>query len=98
MNREFVKKLVKAEMLRYEALKEILPESMKSRLKGIEREAGSLIKDIAFEFMAEGLLRPEDRGQEESSRADRKFAAKDTPDKSGGAAKKTARRVEVDFN
>ncbi|OPX44936.1 hypothetical protein CLHUN_11680 [Ruminiclostridium hungatei] len=98
MNREFVKKLVKAEMLRYEALKEILPENMKSRLKGIEREAGSLIKDIAFEFMAESLFKQEDQGQEETSRADHKFAAKNTPDKSGGAAEKTVRQVEVDFN
>ncbi len=87
MNREFVKKLVKAEMLRYEALKEILPDNMKDRLKSFEREAGSFIKDIAFDLMAEGLIRPDSKEQEEPSRADSQFAAK-----------KTVRKVQVDFN
>ncbi len=87
MNREFLKKLVKAELLRYEALKEILPENMKNRLESLERDAGCLIKDIAFDLMAEGLIRPGSKEQEEPSRADSQFAEK-----------KTVRKVQVDFS
>lgn len=72
MNREFVKKLVKAELLRYEALKEILPDKMKDRLKSFEKEAGSFIKDIALELMSESIRGTESKEQEEPSKTVRK--------------------------
>lgn len=53
MNKEFIKKMIKAETLKYEALKEILPEKVKKRVDDIEKEAFSLIKDIAIYMVQE---------------------------------------------
>ena len=51
MNKEFVRKIIKAKKLEYEALKEIMPESITSRITSVENEAISLIKDIALELI-----------------------------------------------
>lgn len=53
MNKEFVKKMIKAELLRYEAIKEILPDNMKKRVDNLEKEAASFLKDIALEIIKE---------------------------------------------
>ncbi len=53
MNKEFIKNIIKSEILRYEAFKEILPKDVKSKLEGFEKEAVSLMKDIAIEIVAE---------------------------------------------
>lgn len=51
MNREFVKKMVRAEMLKYEAIKELLPDDFKKKAENLEREVLILIKDIALEII-----------------------------------------------
>ncbi len=53
MNKEFIKKMIKAETLKYEAIKEILPDKVRKRVDDIEKEAFSLIKDIAIYMIQE---------------------------------------------
>lgn len=86
MNKEFAKKLIKAEILRYQAIKEILPEGMKHGVETLERDAGNLLKDIAMEFISENFSQ-----QENVSRPDQ-----DNTGKPGD--KKAVKRVAVDFN
>lgn len=86
MNKEFVKKMIKAEILRYQAIKEILPDNVKVRVDSLEKDAGKLLKDIALEFVTENLF-----GQDSSSQS-----SMDTTSKSEG--NKSVKRVQVDFN
>lgn len=51
MNKEFVKKIIKAEMLKYEAIKELLPDDFKKKAENLEREALILLKDIVLEII-----------------------------------------------
>lgn len=51
MNKEFIKKMMQAKKLGYEALKEIMPEEMKNRVDSIEKEVFDLLKDIAVEMI-----------------------------------------------
>lgn len=60
MRKEFVKKMIKAELLRYEAIKEILPDNIKSSINKIEKDAVEVIKDLAIEF-----LKDQGEGKEE---------------------------------
>ncbi|MFL0252502.1 hypothetical protein ACJDT4_18990 [Clostridium neuense] len=53
MNKEFVKKMLKAEMLRYSAIKEIMPEAIKDRIDKFEKEASGVLKEVAFEAFEE---------------------------------------------
>ncbi|MDF2987312.1 MAG: hypothetical protein K0R50_2822 [Eubacterium sp.] len=78
MNKEFVKKMVKAEILRYEAIKEILPESLKNRVETLEKDAGVFIQELALEIVSENTLKSKGPGSTEN--------------------KKSAKRVQVDFN
>ncbi len=64
MNKEFTKNIIKSEILRYEAFKEILPKDVRSRLEGFEKEAVSLMKDIAIEIVAENSKKEEREGKE----------------------------------
>ena len=61
MNKEFIKKMIKAETLKYEALKEILPEKVRKRVDDIEKEALGLIKDIAIYMIQEEKDEKEER-------------------------------------
>lgn len=49
MNREFMKKIIEAKILEYEAIKEILPEGLSLKIEGFEKE---LIRSI-YEAMME---------------------------------------------
>lgn len=51
MNKVFMKKLLQAKRLQYEAIKEIIPEKMKDRIDTFEKEAFELIKDIVIEMI-----------------------------------------------
>ena len=63
MNKEFIKKMVKAEILRYGALKEILPDGARRRVEAFERNTSNLIKEIAIEIIKEDITeeRSEDK-------------------------------------
>ena len=56
MNKEVVKKLIQIEKLRYEVLKDILPEKALQKLNNFEKEAFSFIKEIVLELMEEEHL------------------------------------------
>lgn len=53
VNKEFVKKMIKAKKLEYEAIKEVLPEEIKEKVDNLEIEAMDIIKDIAIEILKE---------------------------------------------
>ena len=55
MNKEFVKKMIKAKKLEYEAIKEIMPETIKNRIDSFQKEAFNLIKDVAIEIIKEDM-------------------------------------------
>lgn len=53
MNQEFIKKMIKAKRLEYEAIKEIMPDKIKNKIEDIEKDAFNLLKDIAIEIVKE---------------------------------------------
>jgi len=53
MNKEFAKKMIKAKRLEYAAIKEIMPEGLKNRIDSFEKEAFTLIRDLAVEILSE---------------------------------------------
>ena len=53
MNSEIIKKLIKIEKLKYEVIKDILPEKVLHRLNNFEKEATTVIRDIALDFIRE---------------------------------------------
>ena len=53
MNSEIIKKLIKIEKLKYEVIKDILPEKVLQKLNNFEKEAATVIKDIALDFIRE---------------------------------------------
>ena len=53
MNKEIIRKLIKIEILKYEIIKEILPGKVVKRLNNFEKEAVTVIKDIALGFIEE---------------------------------------------
>lgn len=56
VNKEFVKKIIKAEKLKYEAIKEILPINLRERVETFEKDAFNLLKDVAFELIKEDAV------------------------------------------
>jgi hypothetical protein len=55
MNKEFIKKIIKAEKLKYEAIKEILPNNLRERVNVFEKDAFNLLKDVALEMIKEDV-------------------------------------------
>lgn len=51
MNKEFVKKIMKAKKLEYEAIMEIMPDKIKKRAEKFEKDARDLSKEIILEFI-----------------------------------------------
>ena len=51
MNRDIIKKIIRIEKLKYEIIKDILPEKALNRLNNFEKEIVSVIKDMAFESL-----------------------------------------------
>ncbi|MGH4119029.1 hypothetical protein [Clostridium sp.] len=60
MNSEIIKKLIKIERLKYEIIKDILPKKALHRLNNFEKEAMTIIKDIAVSVMSESCEKSED--------------------------------------
>jgi hypothetical protein len=75
MNKEFVRKMIKAEQLRYEAIKEILPDNIKRKVDKVEKEAFELLKDIALEVIKEKVV-DRDSNSEEENKENRKNSKK----------------------
>lgn len=55
MNKEFIKKIIKAEKLKYEAIKEILPDNLRKRMDSFEKDTLDILRDIALEIMEEEM-------------------------------------------
>lgn len=53
MNKEFVKKMLQAKKLEYEALGEILPDSIKEKRKKIVSEFKDIIREVIIEDVTE---------------------------------------------
>lgn len=51
MNKEFLKKIIKAKKLECEAIMEIIPDSVKKRVEKFEKEAIDLSKEIILEII-----------------------------------------------
>ncbi len=93
MNKEFVKKIIKSEMLRYEAIKEVLPDALRKRVETIEIDTGRLIRDIALEMLSENWS-----GQELSKQGSTKSIDEESEKIKKTKDKKAVKRVNVDFN
>lgn len=61
MNKEFIRKMIKAEKYKYEAIKEVMPDGLRKKAEQLEKDALSLLKDAAVEIM-------KDDPEEESSK------------------------------
>jgi len=53
MNKEIIRKLIKIEKLKYEIIKDILPEKVLHRINNLEKQVATVIKDIVFDLMEE---------------------------------------------
>ncbi len=62
MNKEFMKKMMKAKKLEYEAIKEVMPDRLKSKISNIEEEALNLLKDLALDLLKDEALEKRESG------------------------------------
>lgn len=53
MNTVFLSKIIKAKRLEYEALKEIMPNGIRSKVDSFEKAAFNIAKGIAIEIIKE---------------------------------------------
>ena len=51
MNKKVVKKLIQAEILKYQALKELLPEKTRRLIEELENEAIDELKEMVLEII-----------------------------------------------
>jgi len=55
VNKEFFKKIIKADKYKYLAIKEVLPNDLRKKVDEFEKDALNLLKDIAFEIMKDDV-------------------------------------------
>ena len=55
MNKEFVKKMIKAKRLEYEAIKEIMPNDIRNRIDAFQKDAFNLIKEVTIEMVKDDM-------------------------------------------
>lgn len=92
MNDAFIKKIIQAKKLEYEAIKEILPEKMKDRIDTFEKETFRLIKDIAIELIKDGIdERKDTRDQSDPSYKGESICKHK-------ATYKRTKKISIDFN
>lgn len=53
MNKKFLRKLIQAEIMKYEAIKELLPECTREKVEEAEKEILDEIKEMALEIFFE---------------------------------------------
>ncbi|HIG0361764.1 hypothetical protein [Clostridium sporogenes] len=56
MNKNFIKKMIKAKKLEYEAVQELMPNGLKSRINNMEKEVFNLLKDLSLELLKDEQL------------------------------------------
>jgi len=67
MNSEIIRKMIKIEKLKYEIIKDILPEKALNKLNKFEKCATTVIKDIALDVIREFSQKDVDDNQESKS-------------------------------
>lgn len=65
MNGKIIRKLIRIERLKYEVIKDVLPEKILHKLKNFEKEAIILIKDIGLDLMKESCEKAEEGTKQE---------------------------------
>ncbi|MBW9148617.1 hypothetical protein K2F40_06520 [Clostridium sp. CM028] len=65
MNGEIIKKLIRIEKLKYEVIKDVLPEKILHKINNFEKEAIILIKDIGLHLINEGCEKAEEEANQE---------------------------------
>ncbi|HDK7175946.1 hypothetical protein [Clostridium sporogenes] len=56
MNKNFIKKVIKAKKLECEAVQELMPKSLKSKISNMEKEVLKSLKDLSLELLKDGEL------------------------------------------
>ncbi|EJO5346345.1 hypothetical protein NRP93_000389 [Clostridium botulinum] len=56
MNKNFIKKMIKAKKLEYEAVQELMPNGLKSKINDMEKEVFNLLKDLSLELLKDEQL------------------------------------------
>lgn len=51
MNKTFIKKMIQSEILRYEAVKELLPNHIRKHVDIVEKDAVEMLKEFAVEMI-----------------------------------------------
>jgi hypothetical protein len=74
MNKEFVKKIIRAEKLRYEAIKEVLPNNLRKKVETFEKDTMTIIKDIALEMMSDDLEKENTENNKKTKRVEVDFS------------------------
>ncbi len=74
MYKEFIKKMLKAEKLRYEAIKEIMPERIKTKVENLERDAFELLKDVAIDLIREDTNQDRDSSKKATQKIEVDFS------------------------
>lgn len=68
MNKQFIKKMIMSERLRYEAIKEILPDGIKKRVDTFEKDATNFLKEIALEIANDDMRTRDDDIRKETKK------------------------------
>jgi hypothetical protein len=74
MNKEFVKKMIRAEKLKYEAIKEVLPDNLRKKVENFEKDTVNLLKDIAVEIIKEDLNNTSDENIKKAKKVEVDFS------------------------
>jgi hypothetical protein len=74
MNKEFVKKMIRAEKLKYEAIKEVLPDNLRKKVENFEKDTINLLKDIAVEIIKEDLNNSADENIKKTKKVEVDFS------------------------
>ncbi len=65
MNGQIIRKLIRIEKLKYEVIKDVLPEKILHKLNNFEKEAIIVIKDIGLDLMNESCEKTEEGTKQE---------------------------------
>ena len=74
MNKNFIVKIVKAKQLEYEAIKEILPRSIRLSLENFEKDAERVLKDVAIELIKEKAEKPREEVRQSTKKVQVDFS------------------------
>jgi len=74
LNKTFIVKIVKAKQLECEAIKEILPRSIRLSLENFEKDAERVLKDVAIELIKEKAEKPREEVRQSTKKVQVDFS------------------------